>query len=358
MNNPIKIGIVGLGRAGWGMHLNEIENKDTFKVVAVCDIIPERVEKGIQRCGCKGYGSIEELIADEDVELVDIATRTSDHFEHAVKALKAGKNVLLEKPVTLSYEQTKQLFSLANKEGLPKLYIRQNRRFEKNFNTVWDVVKSGKLGEVFEITISQLGYQRRDDWQTLSEFGGGQLLNWGPHIIDQALRFLDSPVKEQFGDMKQVVAGGDCEDHFSIHFKGENGRKVNICISGACALTQGRRYAAYGSRGAVECDGYHVHIKYIDPEQVLPPVVSSRETPGASFGASGTFESAVNPNWFEEEFDITGEDLTVIWDYIYDNFRNGTEYPIKDNEVLDLMKVVSNMRDNKLVTYVNDCDVN
>ncbi len=354
MKNPIKLGIVGLGRAGWGMHLNEIENKDTFKVVAVCDIIPERVEKSVNRCGCKGYGSIDELIADEEVEIVDIATRTVDHFEHAVKALKAGKNVLLEKPVSLNYEQTKQLFALANKEGLPKLYIRQNRRFEKVFNIVLDTIRSGKLGDVFEVTVSQLGYQRRDDWQTLSEFGGGQLLNWGPHIIDQALRLLESPVKEQFGDLKQVAAGGDCEDHFSIHLKGENGRKVNLCISGACALTNGRRYAAYGSRGAIECLDNHVSIRYIDPQQVLPPVVSSKETPADSFGKSGTFHSTVAPNWIEESFDIDGEDLTVIWDYIYDNFRNGVDYPIKEDEILDLMKVASDLKDNnELIDYVN-----
>jgi len=350
MSSPIKIGIVGLGRAGWGMHLEEIKNKtDKFEVAAVCDIIDDRNKKAVERLGCKAYSNIDDLIADEEIELVDIATRTVDHYAHALKALKAGKSIILEKPVCMTYDEAKHIFSLANGEGQPKLYARQNRRFEAVFNTVKKTIDEGKIGNVYEITLSQLGYQRRDDWQTLSEYGGGQLLNWGPHIIDHSLMLLDSPVKKQFNDAKIGAAGGDCEDHFTIHFIGENNRKVNMCISGATALNQGRNFVAYGTRGAIECINNHVHIKYINPVQVLPPVESSAETPGASFGSTGTFESAVNPDWIDEQYDITYEDLTVIWDFIYDNYRNGKEYPIKDAQVLNVMKAISNLK--------NDCEL-
>jgi len=346
MSNPIKLGVVGLGRAGRGMHFSEIKEKtDKFQVAACCDIIRERVDQTIERFGCKGYDSIDDLIADPDVEIVDIATRTNDHFSHAVKALKAGKDVLLEKPVAMSYEETKELFSLANKPGKPILFVRQNRRFEKAFNNVLDLVNSGKLGTVFEINVVQFGYQRRDDWQTLSEFGGGQILNWGPHIIDHSLRLLGSEVKEQFGDRLHSAAGGDCEDHFSIHFIGENGRKVNMWISGACALGGTRSYCAYGNRGAVECRDGKVKVKYIDPEQDLPFVVSSRETPAKGFGSTGTFAGGEEIRWIEEEYDIDimNEDLTVIWDYIYDTYRNGAPYPIKDEEILQMMKAADEL---------------
>ncbi|MBR7133622.1 MAG: Gfo/Idh/MocA family oxidoreductase [Clostridia bacterium] len=355
MQKPIKLGIVGLGRAGWGMHLEEIKNKtDKFEVVAVCDILPDRNQKTAERLGCRTYNSIDELIADSEVEIVDIATRTCDHFEHAMKALKAGKDVILEKPICMSYEEACILYNNANKPGLPRLYARQNRRFEKVYSIVKETVDSGILGKVFEITVSQLGYQRRDDWQTLSEFGGGQLLNWGPHIIDHSLMLLDSPVKKQYGDMKLAAAGGDCEDHFSIHFIGENNRKVNMCISGSAALNNGRCFVAYGTRGAIECVNNDIHLKYINPEQKLPPVKSSAATPGSSFGASGTFESAVNPDWIEESYKITSEDLTVIWDYIYENYRNGADYPIKDIEVLNLMKVISRLKSENDITVLTE----
>lgn len=346
MGKAIKLGVVGLGRAGWGMHFEEIKDKtDKFEVAAVCDIEADRVQKAIERFDCKGYTSIDDLLADSDVEIVDIATRSNDHFDHAMKALKAGKDVLLEKPVSMSYDEAKVLFENANKPGKPRLFVRQNRRFERGFNTVLDMINSGKLGTVFEVNLTQLDYQRRDDWQTIDEFGGGQILNWGPHIIDHSLRFLGSEVKEQFGDRMHTVAGGDCEDHFSIHFVGENGRKVNMWISGGCALNAGRTYTAYGNRGAIECHNWHVKARYIDPESVLEPVVSSPETPGSSFGATGTFAAKEEIKWIEEEYDFDGEDLTAIWDYIYESYRNGAEYPVKDEEILQMMKAVSKLKE-------------
>lgn len=353
MSKPIGLGIVGLGRAGWGMHLAEIQNKtDKFRVVAACDILPERVEKTQNRTGCRGYHNIDDLIADPDVEIVDIATRSCDHYAHAKQALLAGKSVILEKPVGLNYDQIAELYTLANQPGKPKLYARQNRRFEKGFGFVLDTVRSGILGDVMEISLDVLSYQRRDDWQTIRQFGGGQCLNWGPHIIDQALLLLDSPVAVQFGDLKQAAAGGDCEDHFSIHLIGENRRKVNLCISGSCVLNSGRHYIAYGNRGAVSVSNGHVHLKHIDPAQVLAPVISNPGTPQGSFGSSGTFEDNTKPQWIEQTFDISQEDLTVIWDYIYDSFRNGAPYPIQDEEVLNLMRVITNLfAENKVADF-------
>ncbi len=348
MSNPIKIGLVGLGRAGKGMHLAEIKNKtDKFQVVAVCDILPERAQVVAEMLGCRAYTSIDELIADKEVELVDIATRTVDHFEHSVKALKAGKMVFIEKPVTMNYEQTKELFDLANRPDMPNIYVRQNRRFEVVFNKVWEAMRSGKLGKVFEINIRQLSFQRRDDWQTINEFGGGQLLNWGPHIIDHSLRLLESPVASQTGSLMLTAAGGDCEDHFSIHFIGENGRKVNMWISGGTASMAGRYFEVFGTKGSMICNNNDIMLKYINPEQVLPPVISDPGTPGDSFGSSGTFEAAVNPEWIEEEYKITSEDLTVIWDYLYETIRNGAEFPIKQSEVLELMRAVTNLKEEK-----------
>ena len=350
MSNPIKIGLVGLGRAGWGMHLNELKNKkDQFEVAAVCDILPERTAMAQERLGCRTYGSIDELLQDDEVELVDIATRTCDHYEHAVKALEAGKHVLLEKPACMSVELMRDLYARANKPGLPRLFVRQNRRFEVVFNRFLDTVRSGKLGNVFEIQIAQMGYQRRDDWQTIAAFGGGQILNWGPHIIDQALVLLDAPVTETACERTLAAAGGDCEDHFSVALRGENGRKVNLWISGSAALNGGRRYTAYGDRGSMECCNNELVTRYIDPAQELPPVVADPGTPAMSFGTSGTFAAAVEPRWIEEHDRVTAEDLSVIWNYLYESLRNGAPYPIRDEEIIRLMQVITDARHTPLI---------
>ena len=345
MSEPIRVGLLGLGRAGNGMHVSALKDRaDKYRVVAACDLIEERRKKVEATFGCRTYESAEELVKDPEIELVVIATRSCDHYRHAVMALEAGKNVFLEKPITLSVEEAADLFERSERPGAARFFPQQNRRFEAVFMDLMKTIESGKLGNVFEISISEKGYQRRDDWQTISEFGGGQLFNWGPHIVDQSLRLLGSPVKHQFSHRAHAVAGGDCEDHFSAHFIGENGRKVNMCISGASALDTGRHYLAHGTRGSYEATATHVHVKYIDPEQVMPPVISDPGTPGDSFGASGTFSAVVEPKWIEEEYDLK-QDIRVLWGYMYEALRNGAEYPIKKEEVLSLMTALCRIKE-------------
>ena len=210
MSNAIKTAIVGLGRSGWGLasDITKGSREGLYELVAACDIIPDRVQDAINDYGCKGYDCIEKVLADEEVELVIIATRSIDHFAHAMMALKAGKNVVIEKPLSINEGLAEELLRYAERPDTPKLYLRQNRRFETMFNEVLDKINSGILGTVSEVHIEERGYERRDDWQTLHEFGGGLILNWGPHIIDHALLFLGSEVKEQFGHM-QRSSGGD-----------------------------------------------------------------------------------------------------------------------------------------------------
>ena len=344
MSNPIKLALVGIGRAGWGMHTTELENKtDKYQYVAACDLLPERVEKMVEKYGCKGYSNIDDLLADSDAEIVCIATRSCDHYEHGIKVLKAGKDLLMEKPMGLTLKQAEDLFATAESEGR-KIYMRHNRRFEAVFNEVKNTIESGILGNVYEINISQGSFQHRDDWQTLSEFGGGQLLNWGPHIIDHSLRLLGSPLKKITGELKQVTAGGDCEGHVIAHYESEAGRTVNMCISGGMALNAGRKFSVYGDRGSMLCNDFNIKLRYIDPEQEIPPVISDPGTPGASFGASGTYASATEVKWIEKEYKIPGEDLTVIWDYMYESYRNGADYPIKKEEALQVMQAAEAIR--------------
>lgn len=345
MSNPIKVGVIGLGRSGNGMHLDFFsKHRDLYEVVAVCDLIEERRKKAADRFGCRTYEKDVDFVKDPDIEIVFVATRSCDHYRHAVMAMEAGKSVFVEKPIALNSTDVADLFRRAKQPGAPRFFPQQNRRFESTFQEIWKIIKSGKLGNVFEVTTSQLGYQRRDDWQTIDDFGGGQLLNWGPHIIDQSLRLLGAPVKEQYSDRVLGAAGGDCDDHFSVHFIGENGRKVNMCISGSCALRQGRSFMAIGTRGAVEAFEQHVHIKYINPKQKLPPVISDPGTPGDSFGPSGTFSAVVHPDWIEKEYDVKGCPLDKTWLGVYESYRNGAEYPIKEEEVMALMQAIDRIR--------------
>ena len=286
-NKPINLGLVGIGRAGWGMHCNELEGRENkFRFAAACDVVPERCQKMVDKYGCKAYSDIEDLVHDPEVEVVDIATRSVDHYEHARLALEAGKTVFLEKPICRTYEEAVKLREVENRtNGI--LYFRHNRRFEKAFCHVREIISSGILGEIFEIKLRRGGFSRREDWQTLKKFGGGQLLNWGPHIIDQGLRLLETEPESMWSDLKRIAAVGDAEDYFKILLRGQNNRLVDMEMSGARTV-QEPEFMVAGNRGGLWVDDSGISMKYLDPEQQLEERTAISDTPPetGSFGRS------------------------------------------------------------------------
>lgn len=335
LSNPIKIGMIGLGRAGKGMHWPELAGKeDKFQIAAVCDLIPERCAEAATQYGCATYDKVEDLIADPNVELVDVATRSCDHFAHAMAGLQAGKLVLVEKPMCASYEQAKALQAAAD----GRLYVRHNRRFEPGFIKIRELIASGLLGDVFEIKLSRVGYQRRDDWQTIKEFCGGQLLNWGPHIIDHALRLLEAPVAGVWSSLKLVAAVGDAEDHLKIILTGTNGRVVDLEISGGAALGA-PEYLVWGSRGALSCTGEEIKLRYLDLKVPLEDRQPDPGTPGATFGSVETLQ------WVEETITAKPPTAWAIWDELYAAIREGKPFPITLDEAVGVMEIVSKVKE-------------
>ena len=342
MKKPIKLGIVGLGRAGRGMHLAELQGKlgDMFEIVAACDIEEDRREQIKEEFGCKIYNKIEDIVKDPDIELLDIATRSNDHYTHAKTALDAGMTVFLEKPISETYEEAKQLVEIAAKYPDRRLYVRHNRRFEPKFRQVMDIIDSGILGDVYYVKRSVDSFDIRRDWQTLSQYGGGQLLNWGPHLVDQGLRFAGGDYTELYADIRHVVAAGDCEDVVHATMNGVNGRMVEIQISGASALKL-PEYIVYGSRGAlIDKNDGTFSIRYVDPSFEMPKPQASIDTPvGAKFGP------AIPIPFVEEERTWDNYPLDHTWTYLYEAIREGKEYPVSNEDALKVMQTICEIRE-------------
>jgi predicted dehydrogenase len=334
----IKVGIVGLGRAGGGMLCKELgKRKDKFEISAVCDISSEQCEPFVKEFGCKAYLDIKDIVKDKDVDLISISTRSTDHYDHAVMALKAGKHVFLEKPITLNYKDAVKLKKQAEKSK-GKLFLRHNRRFEPAFQHILEIIKSGTIGKVFEVKLRRNGYQRRDDWQTLIKCGGGQLNNWGPHIIDHALRFLDSPVAELWSDLKRIAAVGDAEDHLKIIFKGKNGRIVDLEISGGAAISE-PDYLIFGDKGAISCKGDEITLKHLDPKVKLARKKAKTGNPKGY--CSETLK------WVEKTFKAAPAskcDTDSIWDCIYDTLTKRKKFPITIEQGVEVMRIVSEVK--------------
>ena len=342
--SAINLGILGLGRAGYGMHCKELSKReDKFKIMAACDTEQDRVDKMVEKYDCRGTTSIDEFLANEELEVVSIATRSPDHVEHALKVLAAGKIVFLEKPISVTYEGALKLLQ-ASKDFPSKLFLRHNRRFEDGFQHIREIMVSGILGNVYEIKLHRHGYQRRNDWQTIIECGGGQLNNWGPHIIDHALQFLESPVADMWSDLKKIAAVGDAEDHVNIWLKGENKRVVNIEISGG--VTKGQpTYIVFGDRGSLVSDGNKFDLKYLDPKQELKETSAIAENPPLE----GGFGNPEKLEWIEETIDVAPKaacNPSDIWDHLYKAIREEVPFPISIEEGVEVVRIADAAKQN------------
>ncbi len=332
---PIRVGVVGLGRAGYGMQCQDLlARPDKYTVVAGCDILPVQRKRFAKKFPeAKVYADAKDLIADPNVDLVTVATRTPTHVAISVEALRGGKYVLCEKPIAVSQKEALKL-KAADRKYPGRLFIRQNRRFEACFNDVRDIIRTGILGEVYEIRLCRHHYARRDDWQTILAEGGGQLLNWGPHIVDHALQFLESPVAAVRSDLRRIAAVGDAEDHVHLTLVGKNGRIVDVEISGGVAIPAPIYWVA-GTKGTlVSRDEKTIELRYLDPSAKLP----RRK---ATTGLMENFGSPDKLVWKEESRKVrTDLCCACMWDNLFDHIRFGKPYWVKNDEAFEVMRVL------------------
>ena len=332
---PIATAIAGLGRAGWTMHCEELKGKEhLFRIVAACDLLPKRLSAAKERYGCKTYRRIEDLVSDPSIELISIATRSLDHCAHACLALDAGKDVFLEKPICINYDEAKLLKKKAEKSR-GRLFIRHNRRFEPAFMHVKEIIESGLLGEIAEIRLTRLGYSRRNDWQTLKQFGGGMMLNWGPHIVDHALQLLGAPVASVWSDLKRMATMGDAEDHLKVILRGRNGRVVEVHVSGGALELNMPVYAVWGTKGALTASEQTISLKYLDPKHKLP----KRRASGAD--PNFTWSSPDDLKWIEKSIPVAPRKLYDIWEVLHKAIRGGIPFPITLEQSVEVMRVIS-----------------
>ena len=213
---PVRTAVIGLGRAGWSIHVAGLKDRSDFKIVACVDPEAERRKEAETALGARTYAKWEDFLKDPgDTELVIIATASSMHTPMSIDALKKGLHVLTEKPMSVSLKEATKMLQAARK-ARTIFTVHQQYRCNPELHHALKIMNSGLLGKVFYIKMNWSNFARRNDWQTLRKYGGGSLNNTCPHSIDLALQFLQSPVVDVWGDLQAVVTAGDADDHVKI----------------------------------------------------------------------------------------------------------------------------------------------
>ncbi|MBR5528350.1 MAG: Gfo/Idh/MocA family oxidoreductase [Clostridia bacterium] len=215
------LGIIGFGGMG-GWHRRYAMQSDVVELAGIYDIDPIRCDAA-REAGIHAYGSLEELLSDERIDIVTIATPNEVHKEIAIKAMQAGKNVISEKPVTLCTEDLQEMIDASKKYG--KVFsVHQNRRWDVDFLMTKKLYDSKEIGRLFTIE-SRIHGSRGipGDWRGKKEHGGGMLYDWGIHLIDQALQVVsDSKVSEIFCRFDHLT-NKEVDDGFRMDITFENG---------------------------------------------------------------------------------------------------------------------------------------
>jgi len=150
-----------------------------------------------------------------------------------------------------------------------KLYAPfQNSRFYPFFRKMREVIASGVLGEILHIHTNWGGFGRRWDWQTLQEFRGGNLLNTGPHPLDQAIVLFGEAMPNVFCRMRAIQPlGGDADDYCVVLLYGDNAPDIEIVINSYLAYPPADMYVVSGTLGGLAGGPGGLRWKYYDPAQ-------------------------------------------------------------------------------------------
>lgn len=326
---PINVGIAGLGRSGWGIHASALANlAGQFSVVAVCESDPARQNEARDRFGCRAFGEYADLVADDEVELIVVATPSHLHASDTIAALQAGKHVLVEKPMGRDLHEVDEMIAVAQETG-QILTVSQNYRYAADFQKVKEIIESGGLGRVIQVRIAVHQFGRRWDWQTLKKFGGGILNNHGAHVIDWALLLLDDPEPEVFCDMQTTpLYAGDADSHVKLILRPQAGPLIDIELTHACAYPQDA-WLVMGTRGGLTCDRRIVRWKYFDPDEAPPLVLETQPTPDRSYQREEL-------PWHEETCELIRDpiaEMQQLYRDLYATIRHGAPLVITPESV-------------------------
>jgi predicted dehydrogenase len=196
----VRLGLVGAGFMG-GVHLNAFAGIPEVEVVGVADARPDSAAAAAALVGARPYASYEELVAAEEVEIVDVCLPTSFHKDLAVKAARDGKHVILEKPIARTLEDAAEILEAFSGEG-PRLFVGHVVRFFPEYVAIKGLVDAGDLGTVGVVRTSRRSpfLTGWNDWYADWRASGGVLLDLVIHDFD----FL----RWTLGEVERVYARG------------------------------------------------------------------------------------------------------------------------------------------------------
>jgi len=258
-NAAIRFGIIGAGVAG-RYHAQAIAQTPGARLIAVCAGHPERAAALASTFNARVEPDVAALLACDDIDAVCICTPSGQHAEQGIAAAKAGKHVLVEKPLAITLADADALIDACRTAGV-YLSVALQRRTDPDFCAARDALAAGALGRPIlgVITIPYLRTQKYYDsaaWRgTWALDGGGALMNQGIHLVDLLIWLMGDEVVEVQARTATLAHTIEVEDCASATLRFAGGALGAIAATTAAAPGFPHRVEVYGTQGGIQIEG-------------------------------------------------------------------------------------------------------
>lgn len=338
MDKIYNLGIIGYGGMAHGHYLCSVDHpNERVKTKGVFDLNEKRMELARSE-GLVAYNSREELLSDPEIDIVLVATTNEAHKEICIDALRHNKNVICEKPVTITSDELLEIMAVAKETG--KVFtIDQNRRTNRDFQLMKRNVESGKIGKVYHIESRVEGSRGMPKgWRTLKELGGGMMLDWGVHLIDQLMYMKPEKVVNVFCKMYSVDYK-EVDDNFQMIMTFSDGVTALIEVATNNYITKPRWYVL-GKDGTLQVDDWDCNgeiVRVINKDNVWDEEIFYTKA-GPTKTMAPRHPDSVEHIKLTEPLDVE-DGLEVVYRQLVGAIE-GKELLIKPEQALRVMKVM------------------
>lgn len=302
----INIGIIGMGRMG-EIHADWIMGNKDLNLIAVSKKNNSRIEELKNKYEVEVYLNNDDLLINKKIDYVVIATTNEVHEELTIQAMKKGKNVIVEKPMSMDYKSTLRMIEASNNYK-KNLFVYQSQRWDRDYLLVKDIIDSNKLGKIMLIEANTLEFGEEwggwgihgmdDPWRFKAKYGGGILMDWGPHLVDHILQIMKKDPLGVFGILQSGTWSNEVEDFFSAILKFNDNVICKIRAFSNCMIPPPRWFIV-GTKGTLKVKGTLTNIwdeaeisfKNDDGQKELQKI-KMIDHPGAGF-SSGFYDNFV-----------------------------------------------------------------
>lgn len=244
----VKIGIIGYGVIG-SIHAKAISQIEDAKLVAVCEGAKDKQERAVADYGVDVHSDYEEMLRRDDIDLINVCTPSGSHSAHGIVAAKAGKHVLVEKPIGITLDKIDNLINIC-KECKVKLGGVYQKRFDPAIVMLKRALEEGRFGRLVLGSIHLQWYRSQsyydeDSWRGTWEQDGGCLMNQAIHHVD-ILQWMMGRVESVYGNIATLTHEMEAEDVAvaTLRFR-----------SGALGVIEGTTSVYMGFPGRIEIHG-------------------------------------------------------------------------------------------------------